>query len=113
MNNSDESKWKPAYSQLYTRWTKDVEPSEPLPEYPRPQLERREWMNLNGLWDYAIVSRNTTEVKNFDGKILVPYPIESALSGVCQKLSHNELLVYRRYFRHYVFQMCSKQARRV
>lgn len=84
---------------LKTPWKPD-EPV-PLPEYPRPQLVRKEWMNLNGWWAYAIVpgvtgDRGTPE--RWDGKILVPYPVESALSGVGRPLGTEEVLMYRQTF---------------
>jgi beta-galactosidase/beta-glucuronidase len=98
LNKSENIDWKPAESQLYTRWSKDVDPSNPLPEYPRPQLVRNKWMNLNGLWDYAVTSKKLDQVSDYEGKILVPYPIESALSGVGRKLTPKENLIYRRFF---------------
>lgn len=97
MEKSEERSWSPAYSQLYTQWTGKVNPDLPHPEYPRPQLVRDEWLNLNGLWDYAIASRNSTRVEQYEGRILVPYPIESALSGIGRALSHKDQLVYRRF----------------
>ena len=90
--------WSPVGNQILTRWVKDVDPKLPLPEYPRPQFERKEWLNLNGLWDYAIRSKDTKEVQEFDGRILVPFAIESALSGVGRKLSPKEKLWYHRKF---------------
>lgn len=98
MNESGTGEWQPAPSQLVTRWSKDVNPEDPLPEYPRPQFERSEWLNLNGLWDYAITSKGMQDAETYDGKILVPFPIESALSGVGKKLSHKQSLIYRRFF---------------
>ena len=80
--------WKPAAGPLLTRWAKDVSPQKALPEYPRPQMVRKEWLNLNGLWDMRLA--NATE-----SKILVPYPIESALSGV---MKHADRMTYRRSF---------------
>ena len=97
MNNVNEV-WAPAESPLMTRWSKKVNPECPLPEYPRPQMIREDWLNLNGLWDYALRPKNDKKVENYDGKILVPFPLESALSGVKKKLNPDEKLWYRRYF---------------
>ena len=91
--------WKPADGPLMTRWAKDVSPTNVLPEYPRPQMVRPDWLNLNGLWDYAIVDRRSDSFPpSPDGKILVPFPIESALSGVMKKVGDSNRLWYRRTF---------------
>lgn len=82
-----------------TRWAKEVSPDKVLPEYPRPQLVRSNWTNLNGLWDYAITPRGAEVPVVMDGKILVPYPLESALSGVKKALQPDQHLWYRRKFR--------------
>ena len=71
---------------LTTRWAASVSPTNALPEYPRPQMSRRDWLNLNGQWDYAIRPRLEEKPAAFDGKILVPYPIESQLSGVRKRV---------------------------
>jgi hypothetical protein len=89
--------WAPAKGPLMTRWAADVDPAKPLPEYPRPTLVRKEWQNLNGLWDYAIAPKDqATAPKEFAGQILVPFPVESALSGVMKRVSDQERLWYRR-----------------
>jgi beta-galactosidase/beta-glucuronidase len=88
--------WKPAAGPLFTRFAKDVSPEKAHPEYPRPQMVRDEWQNLNGLWDYAIRPRDDAQPKQFDGKILVPFPVESALSGVMQRVGPEKRLWYRR-----------------
>jgi len=80
--------WQPAGGALMTRWAKDVTPSQALPEYPRPQLVRSDWMNLNGLWDVKLADGT-------ESKVLVPFPIESALSGV---MKHSDRMVYQRQF---------------
>lgn len=90
--------WKPAEGPLKTRWSKDVDPRKPHPEYPRPQMERKQWMNLNGLWEMAIVPKNAGKPSAFDTSILVPFPVESALSGVMKPVSENEQIWYRRVF---------------
>src|SRR5689334_3694563 len=84
--------WKIANGPLLTRWAKDVNPEKPLPEYPRPQLVRKDWQNLNGLWDYAIASKDAPQPSSWSGKILVPYPIESALSGVMKTVGEDHRL---------------------
>lgn len=84
-------------SPIKTKWAADVTPQNVLPEYPRPQLVRGNWINLNGPWDYAIRPATThTAPANFDGKILVPYPVESALSGVQKTVGRDHALWYRK-----------------
>jgi len=85
---------KMAPGKLTTPWTAEVDPHLPHPEYPRPQMVRSSWQNLNGLWDYAITSRFAENPETYQGQILVPYPVESALSGVEQSLSPKQLLWY-------------------
>ena len=90
--------WKPAQGPLMTRWAKDVSPQNAHPEYPRPQMVRENWLNLNGLWDYAIKPKDADKPESFDGQILVPFPIESALSGVMKPVGPDNRLWYRRTF---------------
>ena len=89
--------WRIAPAPLLTRWAADVSPSNALPEYPRPQLVRERWRSLNGLWEWAPGSEDDDPPSGrpLPGRILVPYPIESALSGVGE---HHERLWYRRTF---------------
>lgn len=89
--------WQPGRAPLMTRWAKDVSPENALKEYPRPSMVRKEWQNLNGLWDYAIVPKGA-DMSAPQGKILVPYPVESALSGVMKPLLPGQLLYYKRTF---------------
>lgn len=93
------AEWKPAKGPLMTRWAAQVSPENALPEYPRPQMQREQWLNLNGLWDYAIRPRADKEPTEWDGQILVPFPIESALSGVMKPVKPDQRLWYRRAFR--------------
>ena len=98
--------WKPVPGAFpMTRWAKDVSPDKALPEYPRPQMVRKDWLNLNGLWDYAVIGRNDPPPAVYQGKILVPFPIEAPLSGVGKRLNSlpgrtyaNSRLVYHRSF---------------
>lgn len=92
------SQWKIADAPLITRWGETVTPERVLPEYPRPQMVRDRWLNLNGLWEYAIAPRNVDTPDNFEGSILVPFPVESALSGVGKQVGANNRLFYRRTF---------------
>jgi len=98
MNDNNNSSWAPIKGQIMSKWAKEVTPNNPLPEYPRPQLKRNDWKNLNGIWNYTIRPKTEKMVNNFDGKILVPFPIESALSGVKQKLKAKQRLWYQRKF---------------
>lgn len=90
--------WKPADAPLMTKWGKKVTPENAWREYPRPQLVRKEWQNLNGLWDYRIIQRRDPQPGKWGAQILVPYPIESALSGVGRRVGEASNLWYRRTF---------------
>jgi hypothetical protein len=83
---------------LKTKWAADVNPDHPLPEYPRPQMERKQWVSLNGPWSYAIVAADAPRPRSFDKKIIVPFPIESQLSGAGEWVAPSQRLWYRRTF---------------
>ena len=85
-------------SVMCTRWTETARSAIDHPRYPRPQMVRSSWQTLNGRWRYAITGQNATKPTRFDGSILVPYPIESLLSGVKRPLRPDELLWYARTF---------------
>ena len=91
------AEWQPAKGPLMTRWAKDVKADKSHPEYPRPQMRRERWQNLNGLWQLAFAKKDeaTPIGKDLSERILVPFPVESALSGV---MKHAERLWYRRLF---------------
>ena len=89
--------WQAANGPLKTRWAKGVSPANAHPEYPRPQMVRKDWMNLNGLWDFGVAGKDATRA-TFDTQILVPFPPESALSGVMRPVSEKDRLWYRRTF---------------
>jgi beta-galactosidase/beta-glucuronidase len=92
------SQWNPSKEKIRTKWADEVNPANVLPEYPRPTMEREQWSNLNGLWDYAVLPVGAAEPDAFDGKILVPFAIESNLSGVEKRLGKDSELWYRRTF---------------
>jgi hypothetical protein len=83
---SSDAAWKIQDGPLKTRWAKNVSPADPHPEYPRPQMVRSEWKNLNGLWNYSIPAQEGISASK--GEILVPFPVESALSGVMKSTHH-------------------------
>ncbi|NLI99978.1 MAG: beta-galactosidase [Bacteroidales bacterium] len=93
-----QAQWQPAGDQLKTRWASEIDVNNVLPEYPRPIMERGEWQNLNGLWEYAILPVGKAKPASFDGNILVPYPVESSLSGVQKRVGKENELWYQREF---------------
>lgn len=90
--------WEPVADGMLTRWATQVDPRNPLPEYPRPQMMREDWVNLNGLWNYAVTPKEATASEINDGEILVPFAIESAMSGVKRTFLPTEKLWYKRTF---------------
>jgi len=82
---------------LLTRWGKALDHGNPLPEYPRPQFMREGWLNLNGVWDYAI-RKQDEPFAGYQGEIVVPFSPEARLSGVGRGLGPDETLYYRRAF---------------
>lgn len=95
---SASAQWKAVGDKLKTPWAEQINPQNVLPEYPRPIMERGEWQNLNGLWDYAILPAGEKEPNSFDGKILVPFAVESSLSGVQKSVGDTKELWYKRTF---------------
>jgi beta-galactosidase/beta-glucuronidase len=95
---SAHSQWSPQGDNIKTQWAEQVNPQSVLPEYPRPLIERSQWTNLNGLWDYAVTERGAVEPTAFEGKILVPFAIESSLSGVKKEVGDRKELWYHREF---------------
>ena len=84
--------------ELKTRWTDSVDYDCPLPEYPRPQLERKNWQNLNGRFEYAITDLNEKFPEKYDGEIIVPFAPECYLSGVGKTIEPDNYLWYRKKF---------------
>ena len=96
-NTDDKASWVPAGDRIMTEWGENIDPRNVLQEYPRPQMVRAEWMNLNGLWDYAVTAADAVPEK-MEGNILVPFAVESALSGVGRTVTENDALWYEREF---------------
>lgn len=92
------AQWKPAGDRIQTPWAEKMDIHYVLPEYPRPIMERADWQNLNGLWNYAITPVGQSAPTTFDGEILVPFPVESSLSGVGKMLGEANELWYQRTF---------------
>ena len=91
--------WKAVEGKIMSKWAETVNPENVWQEYPRPQFERSQWKNLNGLWDYAILKSHQIQPQKFQGKILVPFSFESSLSGVGKKINPNDKMWYRRGFK--------------
>ncbi len=92
--------WKPVEGRIMTRWASEVDPEAPLGEYPRPAMVREGgWASLNGLWNYAIVPSEAEKPEKWDGRILVPFAPESALSGVGRNVLPEEALWYETTFK--------------
>ena len=83
---------------LTTKWGEQVTADNVWKQYPRPSLTRNDWQNLNGEWDYAIRPKGEAAPKKYDGKILVPFPVESQLSGVEKTVGDKNELWYRKSF---------------
>ncbi|PJJ75830.1 glycosyl hydrolase family 2 [Thermoflavifilum aggregans] len=93
------AQWHPAGDHLMTDFAKQVNPQQPWPEYPRPQMVRNDWLNLNGLWKYHMTDvLNKDFPARWDGQILVPFAIESALSGVGKNVRADQALWYEKKF---------------
>lgn len=82
-------------NQLYTKWGRELDPAHVLEEYPRPAMVRDSYLNLNGIWEYAI-NRDEALPETYEGKILVPFSPEAALSGVNRQVMPEDVLHYRR-----------------
>ena len=89
------AQWQPAGDKIKTTWAEKIDVNNVWPEYPRPIMTREQWKNLNGLWEYAIVKAGSPEPAAFDGKILVPFAVESSLSGVQKMVGQENELWYK------------------
>ena len=92
------SQYAPVGDKIRTEWSETINPDNVWDVYPRPLLKRSEWKNLNGIWQYAIVGINQQAPEKYDGNILVPFPVESSLSGVGKTVGNDNNLWYRRSF---------------
>ena len=92
------AQWNPVGDKIKTSWAERIDVNNVLPEYPRPIMERADWMNLNGLWDFSILKAGFAEPSTFDGQILVPFPVESSLSGVMKSVGGEDEVWYKRIF---------------
>ena len=97
-NMAQAQSWQVVPGKITTPWSEKVTPDNVLSEYPRPQFVRGNWKNLNGLWDYAVTPRSANNPAAYTGKILVPFAIESALSGVGRTVGKDSLLWYQTTF---------------
>ena len=89
--------WQIVKGKITSPWAEKVNPSSPLPEYPRPQMVRNEWTNLNGLWQYSILPKDQQAIPaTTQGSILVPFAVESALSGVGKTVGKDSILWYKK-----------------
>jgi beta-galactosidase/beta-glucuronidase len=90
--------WKYVEGKIVSPWAEKVNAANVHPEYPRPQMVRQNWVNINGLWNFSIVPKQSSETKPaaFDGQILVPFAVESALSGVGKTVGKDSVLWYQR-----------------
>ncbi|WP_433777890.1 glycoside hydrolase family 2 protein [Flavobacterium anhuiense] len=92
------AQWKPQGDKIKTKWAEQVDPKKTLPEYPRPIMERGQWKNLNGLWNYSIQEFGKAAPSKYDGQILVPFAAESSLSGVMKEVGAKNELWYETQF---------------
>jgi len=96
--------WTMKQSSLMTEWSKSIDPENVFPEYPRPQKVRDNWFNLNGIWDLVKKNNRNIGVYNasemYNQKIIVPFPVESAISGIMDSdyTNKDKSYVYRRFF---------------
>ncbi len=93
-----QNNWQIAGKKITTSWADSVNSGNVLPEYPRPQMQRENWQSLNGLWQYSILPNSNDEniPVSFQGNILVPFAVESALSGVGKTVGKDSILWYQR-----------------
>ena len=94
----DEWEWAPKGDKIKTKWAEKIDPKNVWPEYPRPQLERKDWLNLNGPWYYSLREPDFLKPEKHDGHILVPFSLESSLSGVMKSVTDKQVIWYEKEF---------------
>ncbi len=92
------AQWKPTGDKIKTTWGEGLDPDNVHQEYPRPILKRDNWLNMNGLWDFAMTERGAARPSEYTRKILVPFPVESSLSGIMEEVGAGKEVWYRRTF---------------
>ena len=92
------AQWKPAGDKIKTKWAETIDTDNVLNEYPRPIMKRGDWKNLNGLWKYSITEYGNAKPNSFDGDILVPFAVESSLSGVMKNVGSSKEIWYETNF---------------
>lgn len=92
------AQYAPVGDRIKTVWAEKIDVTSVWNEYPRPIMERNDWINLNGIWSYAIVNKSAASPQESDGEILVPFAVESSLSGVGRSLTDEQALWYKRTF---------------
>lgn len=97
-SSGQDSGWKSVPGKIQTPWAEKIDVSNPHPQYPRPQLVRADWKSLNGLWNYAIRPKAESKPKSYEGRILVPFAVESSLSGVGRNVGKDSVLWYHTRF---------------
>jgi beta-galactosidase/beta-glucuronidase len=90
--------WFPVKDGLYTKWGETVDPENVLPEYPRPTMVRKDWLNLNGIWNFTLQHKDSIQPVKHDRQILVPFPVESSLSGLKGTVTPDDKMWYSRNF---------------
>ena len=93
-----EWEWAPKGDKIKTKWAEKIDPKNVWPEYPRPQLERKDWLNLNGPWYYSLREPDFLKPEKHDGQILVPFSLESSLSGVMKSITDKQVIWYEKEF---------------
>ncbi len=92
------AQWNPAGERIKTSWSEELDPQHVHAEYPRPIMQRQQWLNLNGLWDFELLERGEAPPGEYSREILVPFPIESSLSGIMEEVGSGREAWYRRSF---------------